>query len=81
MNYKPLAIEIDIGTANLVSNATLVLCTNPATAQTLITVSNTSGSNLATMTILANSQIVVEKLPNLRLQATGVKAVPIAYRS
>ena len=80
MIYKFSNLEISISTANTVYDAPLVRCVNPTTGNLVVTVSVNSSVNVASFTILGNSELVVEKTAAHRLQGTGVLAAPVAYR-
>jgi hypothetical protein len=80
MIYKFSANEISISTANTVYDSPLVRCTNPTTGNVVVTVSVNSSVNVASFTILGNSELVVEKSSTYRLQGTGILATPVAFR-
>jgi hypothetical protein len=80
MIYKFSANEISIGTANTVYDTPLVRCINPTTSNVVVTVSVNSSVNVASFTILGNSEMLVEKTAAHRLQGTGILAAPVAYR-
>ena len=80
MIYKFSNTEISITTANTVYSAPLIRVTNGTTGVVNVTVSANSSVNLYSFSILANSEIIVEKQANNLIQGTGVVASPVAYR-
>lgn len=80
MIYRFSNLEISIGTANTVYSSPLVRCVNPTTGNVVVTVSVNSSVNVASFTILGNSELIVEKVSAHRLQGTGILAAPVAYR-
>jgi hypothetical protein len=80
MIYKFSNTEISIGTANTVYDNPLIRLVNPTTGTANVTVSVNSSVNLYSFTILANSEMVIEKGSNNRVQGTGILASPVAYR-
>ena len=80
MIYKFSNTEISIATANTVYDQPLVRLVNSGTATANVTLSVNSSVNVASFTILANNEMIIEKLPSQRLQGTGVVASPVAYR-
>lgn len=79
MIYRFSNTEISIGTANTVYDNPVVRIVNPTTGVVNATVS-TASANLYSFSVLANSEIIVEKLPLQRVQGTGLVASPVAYR-
>jgi len=75
---KLLGNEIALSSANSVSNAGLVLITNPTAAPIVMQV-NAGSSQLANLTVLANSQITLVKQANATLVGSGLVAVAVAY--
>jgi hypothetical protein len=80
MIYKFSNTEISIASANTVYDQPLVRLVNSGTAAANVTISVNSSVNVASFTILANNEMIIEKLPSQRLQGTGVVASPVAYR-
>lgn len=80
MIYKFSSNEVSISTANTVYDSPLVRCVNPTSGNVVVTVSVNSTVNVASFTILGNSEIVVEKSTSQRLQGTGILATPVAFR-
>lgn len=80
MIYKFSANEISISTANNVYNQPLIRLVNATTGNVVITLKSNSSTNVASFTILANSEIIIEKPVTYLVQGTGILATPIAYR-
>ena len=80
MIYKFTNNEISISSANTVYNQPLVRLVNSGTGVANVTISANDSANIASFTVLANSEMIVEKLPTYRVQGTGIVASPIAYR-
>lgn len=80
MIYKFSANEVSISTANTVYDQPLVRLVNSGTGIANVTISVNSTVNVASFIILANSDMVIEKLPTHRVQGTGIVASPVAYR-
>lgn len=80
MIYKFSNNEISISTANTVYNSPLVRCVNPTTGVVNVTISVNSSVNLASFSILGNSEIIIEKTANNLIQGTGIVASPVGYR-
>lgn len=80
MIYKFSNNEISISTANTVYNSPVVRCANPTTGVVNCTVSVNSSVNLYSFSILANSELIIEKGSTNLIQGTGVVASPVAYR-
>ena len=80
MIYKFSNNEISISSANTVYDNPLVRLVNSGTTAANVTLSVNSSVNIASFTLLANNEMVIEKLPTHRLQGTGVIASPVAYR-
>lgn len=80
MIYKFSNNEISISTANTVYNSPVVRCVNPTTGVVNVTISVNSSVNLASFSILGNSEIIIEKSATNLIQGTGIVASPIAYR-
>lgn len=72
--------ELSISTANTVYGSRIVRLTNPTTAVVNCTIAVNSSVNVASFSILGNSEIIVEKQPTYTIQGTGVVASPVAYR-
>jgi len=82
MIYKFLAQEISIDTtANSVSNSTLVRVVNPTTGNTVLLVQYANGTTYASGTVLANSEIIIQKNPTDVIVGSGQKATPVAYKT
>lgn len=79
MIYRFSNTEISVGTANTVYDNPIVRLVNPTTGVVNATVS-TASANLYSFSVLANSEIVIEKLPSQKIQGTGLVASPVAYR-
>lgn len=80
MIYRFSNNEISVATANTVYDNPLIRLVNPTTGIANVTVSVNTSVNLYSFTILANSELIVEKLPTHRIQGTGILASPVAYR-
>jgi hypothetical protein len=80
MIYKFSNTELSINSASSVYDNPIVRLVNPSTAEIVVTLSVNSTVNVASFTILANSEMVVEKTNTYRVQANGVLASPVAYR-
>lgn len=80
MIYRFSNNEISVATANTVYDNPLIRLVNPTTGIANVTVSVNTSVNLYSFTILANSELIVEKLPTNRIQGTGILASPVAYR-
>jgi hypothetical protein len=80
MIYRFSNTEISVATANTVYETPLVRLVNPTTGIANVTVSVNSSVNSYSFTILANSELIIEKLPTYRIQGTGILASPVAYR-
>ena len=82
MIYKFLAQEINIdSTANNVANSTLVRVVNPTTGNTVLLVQYANGTTYASGTVLANSEIVIQKSPTDLIIGDGQFATPIAFKN
>lgn len=76
---KPLAEEIEVTTANTVSNSSLVRVF--ATSTTKVTLRNSSNVVLSSITVIGGEVIVLSKTPTDTLtSALPVLCVPIAFR-
>ena len=80
MIYKFSNTEISVATANTVYDNPLVRVVNSGTGVANVTISANATANLYSFSLLANSDMVIEKLPSHRIQGTGVVASPVAYR-
>lgn len=80
MIYKFSNNEISIGTANTVYDCPLIRVVNPTTAVVNCTMSVNSSVNVASFSVLGNTEIIIEKQPTYRLQGTGLVASPVAWR-
>lgn len=80
MIYRFSNNEISVATANTVYDNPLIRLVNTTTGIANVTVSVNTSVNLYSFTILANSEMIVEKLPTHRIQGTGILASPVAYR-
>ena len=80
MIYKFSNNEISISTANTVYSSPIVRLVNPTTGVVNCTISVNSSVNVVSFSILANSEIVIEKTSTYLIQGTGVVASPVAYR-
>lgn len=80
MIYKFNNNEISIASANTVYDQPLVRLVNPTGDVANVTISVNSSVNVASFTILANNEMIVEKAPTQRIQGTGILASPVAYR-
>lgn len=79
MIYRFSNTEISVSTANTVYDNPVVRLVNPTTGVVNATVSF-STTNLYSFSVRANSEIIIEKLPNHKIQGTGLVASPVAYR-
>lgn len=77
--YKFKGLEVGIGTANTVSNTTLIRITNGGSSAVL-TVANTTAT-YANVTLVANEVMIVEKASTDTVAGSGMRAVPVAYRN
>jgi hypothetical protein len=80
MIYKFSNNEISISTANTVYGCPVVRIINPTTGVVNCTMSVNSSVNVASFSVLANSEIIVEKIATYTVQGTGLVASPVAYR-
>lgn len=80
MIYKFSNNEISIATANTVYDNPLIRLVNTGTGVANVTVSVNGSTNVASFTILGNSEIIIEKVATHRVQGTGIVASPVAYR-
>ena len=80
MIYRFSNTEISVASANTVYDNPLIRLVNTTTGIANVTLSVNSSVNLYSFTILANSEMIVEKLPTPRIQGTGIIASPVAYR-
>jgi len=80
MIYKFSNNELSIGTANTVYDCPIIRVVNSTTGVVNCTMSVNSSVNIASFSVLANSEILIEKMPTYRIQGTGLVASPIAYR-
>jgi hypothetical protein len=80
MIYKFSNNEISIATANTVYDNPLIRLVNTGTGVANVTVSVNGSSNVASFTILGNSEMIIEKGSTHRVQGTGIVASPVAYR-
>lgn len=76
---KPIGAQTAIGTANSVANATVVVITNVDAAAQTLTRAYSNGTSIATMLVLANTQMLIEKDPTDTLAGTNCVATAIAY--
>jgi hypothetical protein len=81
MIYKFLGQEISINSANSVANSVLVRVVNPTTSNTVLLVQYSNGTTYASGTVLANSDIVVQKNPTDLLIGSNQLASPVAYKN
>ena len=81
MIIKPLSSEISIGTANTVANGTLVRVTNPTAGHVVVTVTLANAAVVGTLTVLSNTEVLVEKTSLGKVQGTGLLGTSVAYRS
>lgn len=81
---KLQAPEVNLPTtANTISNSTVVRLFNVATATHLVTLTDSAGTTIGSITIGAEQDLYVTKEPQQKLKVdsgTDVKAVPIGYR-
>jgi hypothetical protein len=80
MIYKFSNNEISISTANTVYNSPIIRCVNPTTGVVNCTISVNSSVNVVSFSVLANSEIIIEKIANNLIQGTGLVASPVGYR-
>lgn len=80
MIYKFSNNEVSIGTANTVYDSPCIRVVNPTTGVVNCTMSVNSTVNVASFSVLGNSEIIIEKVGTYRLQGTGLVASPVAYR-
>ena len=80
MIYKFSNNEISVATANTVYDQPLIRLVNSGTGVANVTISVNTSVNVASFTILANSEMIIEKLSTYRIQGTGIVASPVAYR-
>jgi hypothetical protein len=82
MIIKPLAQEVALSTSvgDNISLANVVRIINNAAAAGTVTIQNT-GVTVATVTMAANQEMIIEKEPTYTLlgSATTLRAVKIAY--
>lgn len=74
MIIKILGPEISIGSANTVSNASLVRVYNGGAAAVL------NIGSIGNVTIASAESVIVEKAPSDTLTGTGMLAAPVAYK-
>lgn len=74
MIIKILGPEIGIGSANTVSNSSLVRVYNGGSAAVL------NIGSVGNVTIASAGSIIVEKSPSDTLTGTGMVAAPVAYK-
>ena len=79
MIYRFSNTEISVSSASTVYDNPIVRLVNPTTAVVNATIS-TASANLYSFSVLASSEIIIEKLPSHRIQGTGLIASPVAYR-
>ena len=79
MIYRFSNTQISVSTANTVYDNPLIRLVNPTTGVVNTTVSFET-TNLYSFSILASSEIIIEKLPAHKVQGTGLVASPVAYR-
>lgn len=81
MIFKLLGDEININsTANDVYSSVLVRVVNRGTANTVLIQKYANGLQIASTTVLGNSEIVVEKSTTDTLIGANMVATPVAYR-
>lgn len=81
MIFKLLGDEIDINaTANNVYSSVLVRVVNRGTANTVLIQKYSNGVQIASTTVLGNSEIIVEKGTSDTLIGATMVATPVAYR-
>ena len=81
MIYKFSNSEISVATANTVYNNPLVRIVNSGTGVANVTVSANASVNLYSFTILANTDMIIQKNPTDRVQGTGILASPVAFKA
>lgn len=79
MIYRFSNTQISVSTANTVYDNPVIRLVNPTTGVVNTTIS-TDSTNLYSFSVLAGSEIVIEKLPAHKIQGTGLVASPVAYR-
>ena len=79
MIYKFSDTQISVSTANTVYDKPVIRLVNPTTGVVNTTVSFET-TNLYSFSVLAGSEIIIEKLPAHKVQGTGLVASPVAYR-
>jgi hypothetical protein len=81
MIFKLLGDEININsTANDVYTSVLVRVVNRGTSNTVLIQKYSNGVQIASTTVLGNSEIVVEKSNTDTLIGSNMVATPVAYR-
>lgn len=80
MIYKFSNTEISISTANTVYTSPIIRVVNPTTGVVNCTIAVNSSVNAYSFSVLANSEILVEKTSTYLIQGTGLVASPVAYR-
>ena len=78
MILKPLGAEISVGSANTVSNATLVRVINTGAAAVLHF--KTNGTEYANLTVTNTQYVVVQKAATDTLTGANMLATPVAYK-
>ncbi len=86
MLIKVLANEITLSSSSntTVNNAVVVKLTHVGSQEHIITIADGAGTNIGTVTLLNNSELILEKERTDTLQVnsgTDVKAVSIAYKN
>jgi hypothetical protein len=82
MIIKLLGDEIDINsTANNVSSSGLVRVVNRGTGNTVLIQKYANGTQIASTTVLGNSEIIVIKGNTDTLIGSNMVATPVAYKS
>lgn len=77
---KVLSTEISITSANSVSNAYAVRLVNPTNGVVVVTVQSNSTTNSASLSLLGNSSIIIEKSPDYLVLGAGILASKVARK-
>jgi hypothetical protein len=82
MIYKLLGNEIDINsTANNVGSNKVIRVVNSGTGNTVLLVKYANGTQYASTTVLANSEIVILKEPSDIIVGSNMRATAVAYKA
>lgn len=81
MIIKLLGDEVDIGsTANNVASSGLVRVVNRGTSNTVLIQKYSNGVQIASTTVLGNSEIIIVKSTTDIIIGSNMVATPVAYR-